>query len=94
MDPPDAWSLAVSCQSLAGKPAVEEVSSKWMRVLFSLRRMVSVPKDSAFYPPLPVDALVAARGFGVDAGAHVYAGHLKRVRLGYGANVFVVRATQ
>jgi len=67
----------------------------WPRLVVDLRgATASVPKDSAFYPPLPVDALVPARGFGLDAGAHVYVGHLKRVRLGYGANVFVVRATQ
>jgi hypothetical protein len=54
----------------------------------------TIPKDSAFYPPLPEDALVPARGFGFDGGAHVYAGRLARVRLGYGADVIFVRATQ
>lgn len=67
----------------------------WPRVVVDFRgATASVPKDSAFYPPLPVDTLVPARGFGLDAGGHVYAGRLKRVRLGYGANVFLVRATQ
>ncbi len=44
--PPLALSLAVSCQSCVGKPTDVLVSWNLMRVLFSLSRIVSKPKDS------------------------------------------------
>src|SRR5437764_3247278 len=54
--PPQA-SLAVSCQSLFGQPAVVDVSSNLMRVLFSFRRMVSKPKLSLFTQSRPTQRL-------------------------------------
>lgn len=50
-------------------------------------------KKPGFYPPLPSAALVPSRGFGVDAGGHVYAGTLGPARLGFGASVIRTRAT-
>ena len=44
--PPLSDSLAVSCQSLLGKLAEDEVSSNLMRRLFPFRRRVSKPKLS------------------------------------------------
>jgi hypothetical protein len=41
--PPEFWSLARIRQSRLGKPAEVEVSSKWMRLVFSLSRMLSAP---------------------------------------------------
>src|SRR4029079_14593886 len=55
--PPEAESLAVSCQSWLGKPAPVEVSSNLIRVLFSLRRMVSKPKLSLLTQSRPTQAL-------------------------------------
>src|SRR5204863_7002320 len=54
--PPQA-SLAVSCQSFFGQPAVVDVSSNLMRVLFSLRRMVSKPKLSLLTQSRPTHRL-------------------------------------
>ena len=67
----------------------------WPKIVIDVRGATGgVPSESVFYPPLPEDTLVPARGFGFDAGAHVYAGTIGPARLGYGANVVVVRATQ
>jgi hypothetical protein len=67
----------------------------WPRVVADLRGATSgVPSDVAFYPPLPGEVLVPSRGFGLDAGGHVYGGKVGPARLGFGANVILVRATQ
>jgi hypothetical protein len=67
----------------------------WPRVVVDLRGATNgIPDEAVFYPPLPPDALVPARGYGLDVGAHVYAGRWKSVRFGYGADVFAIRATQ
>src|ERR1043165_5874890 len=55
-EPPQA-SLAVSCQTLFGQPAVVDVSWNLMRVWFSLRRIVSKPNDSLFTQSRPTQRL-------------------------------------
>src|SRR5438034_3918 len=50
-------SFAVRCQALFGKPADVLVSSNVMRVLFSLRRIVSKPNDSLFTQSRPTQRL-------------------------------------
>src|SRR6185295_14839304 len=57
LEPPLAESLAVSCQSLAGKPVPVLVSSNLMRVLFSFSRMVSKPKLSLLTQSRPTHSL-------------------------------------
>ena len=54
---------------------------------------MGLPEDVGFYPPLPDGTLVAARGFGVEAGGHFYFGRLGASRLGAGASVAVIRGT-
>ena len=51
-----------------------------------------VPDDPTFYPRLDASALVPDRGFGLEAGAHVYLFNLGPARLGVGAALFAVRA--
>ena len=76
-------------------PTTTPLVVSWPKIVVDARGATGgVPSEAAFYPPLPEDTLVPARGFGFDAGAHVYAGTLGPARLGYGANVLVVRATQ
>ena len=50
-----------------------------------------VPTDAGFYPPLAATS-VPSRGFGADFGAHVYLWSLKLARIGFGANVVIVRS--
>ena len=55
--------------------------------------LMGLPQDTGFYPRLPDEALVPARGFGVDAGAHLYFGRFGPGQLGVGASVAQVRGT-
>jgi hypothetical protein len=54
---------------------------------------MGVPQAFGFYPEVPLDILVPARGFGVEAGGHVYFGRLGPARLGLGAAFVQVRGT-
>jgi hypothetical protein len=51
-----------------------------------------VPDDPSFYPTLTPTALVPDRGFGLEAGGHVYLMNIGAARLGVGASLFVVRS--
>ena len=85
-----ALPLAAQTQDVAAT-----LNPPWPRLVVDVRGATSaIPKLSLFYPPLPPDGLVPARGFGIETGAQVYAGHLGGVRLGYGASLYAVRATQ
>lgn len=55
--------------------------------------LMGLPQDTGFYPRLPENALVPARGFGLDAGGHVYLGRFGPGQLGVGASVVQVRGT-
>ena len=78
-----------------GRSAAPALNPPWPRLVIDVRGATStMPDEATFYPPLPADALVPARGFGLEAGAHTYAGRLGPARLGVGANFMVVRATQ
>ncbi|HEX5110607.1 MAG TPA: outer membrane beta-barrel protein [Vicinamibacterales bacterium] len=55
--------------------------------------LMGLPQDTGFYPQLPDDALVPARGFGLEAGAHLYFGRFGPGQLGIGASVSQVRGT-
>ena len=52
-----------------------------------------VPEDAAFYPRLDSSAIIPARGFGIEVGAHVYVLDIGPSRLGLGASYVGVRAT-
>lgn len=54
---------------------------------------IGVPQSAGFYPALPEGTLVPARGFGVEAGGHVYLMPVGPGRLGVGASVIEARAT-
>lgn len=53
----------------------------------------AIPQDAGFFPPVPTGTIIPARGFGVDAGAHVYLVQLGPTRLGIGASALRVRGT-
>jgi hypothetical protein len=52
-----------------------------------------LPTDTAFFPGIPLETIVPARGFGFDVGAHVYLFRLGPSRVGIGANYVRVRGT-
>jgi hypothetical protein len=54
---------------------------------------IGVTQAFGFYPAVPADILVPSRGFGVEAGGHVYVRSLGSARLGVGATYLQVRGT-
>jgi hypothetical protein len=79
---------------LAAAPAAAQSSEPVGPFVIDLRGATSgLPNDTAFYPGLPPDTLVPARGFGFDAGGHVYLFALGPARVGLGANYVRVRGT-
>jgi hypothetical protein len=52
-----------------------------------------LPTDTSFFPGIPLETIVPARGFGFDVGAHVYLFRLGPSRVGVGANYVRVRGT-
>lgn len=54
---------------------------------------LGVPQKSIFYPAIPATTVIPARGFGLQAGAHVLPLAWGPRRIGFGAHVFLSRAT-
>lgn len=52
---------------------------------------MGLPQAFGFYPALPDETLVPARGFGIDVGVHVYVAELGPSRVGVGVNLVQVR---
>lgn len=62
--------------------------------VFDLRATtMGVTQAFGFYPDVPADILVPSRGFGVEAGGHVYVRRIGPARLGVGATFMQVRGT-
>ena len=75
-------------------PAAAQSASRPGPWALDVRGVTSpVPMEPAFYPALDSTTLVPGRGFGLDLGVHVYPLSLGSARLGFGADVFYVRAT-
>lgn len=53
----------------------------------------NLPAETAFFPGIPLETIVPARGFGFDVGGHVYLFRLGPSRVGVGANYVRVRGT-
>src|SRR5688500_6167682 len=54
---------------------------------------VSLPQDASYFPPVPMSTAVPSRGWGLDAGAHVYLAQLGAARLGIGGILVRARGT-
>jgi hypothetical protein len=88
-----AWVLAMALA--AGTPAAAQNAPgpPGPYVLDFRGTTVGLPSDPAFFPPVPSGAIVPARGFGFDAGGHVYFATWRAARLGVGASALYTRAT-
>jgi hypothetical protein len=63
-------------------------------LVFDIRgTTLGVPQTSDFYPTLPADTIVPARGFGLQGGAHFYPWHWGSRSVGIGADVAWTRAS-
>ncbi len=86
--------LVAAALLLLAAPARAQAPEPVGPYVFDLRGSTSsLPNDTAFFPGIPLDSLVPARGFGLDAGGHVYLFTLGPARLGLGANYVRVRGT-
>ncbi len=76
-----------------GSTAEAQTTSRPGPWTFDLRGVTSpVPDDPVFYPNLVPSALVPDRGFGIEAGAHVYLLNIGASRIGIGASLFAIRS--
>lgn len=63
-------------------------------MVFDIRgTTLGIPQTPDFYPDLPGDTIVPARGFGVEGGAHFYPWSSGSKSLGVGADVFLTRGS-
>ena len=54
---------------------------------------VSLPNDAAFFPDVPASTAVPSRGYGLDAGAHIYLLQIGPARVGVGGVLLRARGT-
>lgn len=79
---------------LAASPAAAQAPDPVAGYVIDLRGATGgLPKDTAFFPGIPVETIVPARGFGFDVGAHVYLFGLGASRVGLGASYLRARGT-
>ena len=87
--------IAAALLLLAAAPAAAQSREPVGPFVVDLRGATSgVPNDTAFFPAgVTSDTIVPARGFGLDAGGHVYLFALGPARVGLGASYVRVRGT-
>ena len=86
--------LAAAVLVLAAAPVTAQGLDPVAGYVIDLRGATSgLPKETAFFPGIPVETIVPARGFGFDVGGHLYVLRLGPSRLGFGANYLSVRGT-
>ena len=87
-------SLVVAVLVLAASPVAAQGPNAIAGYVIDLRGATAgLPNEAAFFPGIPVDTVVPARGFGFDVGGHVYLFTLGPSRLGVGVNYVSVRGT-
>lgn len=78
----------------AAAPVAAQTTEPVSGYVIDLRGATSgLPKESSFFPGLPPEALVPARGFGFEAAGHVYLFKLGPSRVGIGASYLRARGT-
>jgi hypothetical protein len=86
--------LVTAVLVLAAAPAAAQGQKAVTGYVIDLRGSTSgLPEETAFFPGIPADTIVPARGFGFDVGGHVYLFKLGPSRIGIGANYMRVRGT-
>jgi len=86
--------LVAAVLVLATAPAAAQGPDPVAGYVIDLRGATSgLPKETAFFPGIPVETIVPARGFGFDVGVHVYPFTLGPSRIGFGAAYVGVRGT-
>ncbi|MGH8186055.1 MAG: outer membrane protein [Steroidobacteraceae bacterium] len=89
-----ALQASVAMLLLATAPAAAQAPDRVRGYVVDLRGATSgLTRESVFFPEIPAETTVPARGFGFDVGAHVYLLTLGPSRIGIGANYVRVRGT-
>ena len=82
--------------TLSGTPAAAQIAAPappGPYVIDVRGATIALPRDPAFFPPVPTGTIIPSRGYGIEVGAHVYRIRLGPGRLGIGASVLRVRGT-
>jgi hypothetical protein len=88
-----AWTL-LGLLAASGAAAQSVLPGPPGPYVFDLRGVtMGVPQAFGFYPGIPPDTLVPARGFGIEAGGYLFLGRIGPARIGAGASVVQVRGT-
>jgi len=77
------------CASAAAQTGATDRPGPW--VIDVRGTTISLPQDPSFYPPVSSTTAVPSRGWGIDAGAHVYPLQLGAARLGIGGMLLRAR---
>lgn len=86
--------LAAVALVLTAVPAAAQAPDPVAGYVVDLRGSTSgLPKESTFFPAIPADTVIPARGFGFDVGGHVYVLSLGPSRIGLGAGYLRTRGT-
>jgi hypothetical protein len=86
--------LVVLVLVLAPAPAAAQGQDPVAGYVVDLRGATSgLPAETVFFPGIPLETVVPARGFGFDVAGHVYLFRLGPSRVGIGANYIHVRGT-
>jgi hypothetical protein len=79
---------------LAAPPVAAQTADPIAGYVIDLRGATSgLPRETVYFPGIPLDTIVPARGFGFDVGGHVFVLKLGSARVGLGANYLRVRGT-
>jgi hypothetical protein len=86
--------LAAVAVVLAARAAAAQAPDPVAGYVVDLRGATSgLPTESTFFPAIPADTIIPARGFGLDVGGHVYVLSLGPSRVGLGATYLRTRGT-
>lgn len=79
---------------LAATPAAAQAPDPVAGYVVDLRGSTSgLPKESTFFPAVPAETIIPARGFGLDVAGHIYVLSLGPSRIGLGASYLHTRGT-
>jgi hypothetical protein len=85
--------VAAAVMVLAAAPAAAQQAPVSGYVIDLRGATSGLPNSTAYFPGIPSDTTVPARGFGFDLGAHVYLLKVGPSKVGVGANYAGVRGT-
>jgi hypothetical protein len=74
-------------------PAPNRVEGPGPYVIDVRGTTMRVPQTSDFYPDIPGETIIPARGFGLESGVHMYPLRIGTRRIGFGVEAVLMRGT-